>query len=72
MVLAILTYQVKSLSEVTMYFLSVTSLFSSVSEGASNRGSLATNVVSSDAENVEGSSHVAGPLSREHTEPAVS
>jgi len=52
--------------------LSVTSLFSSASGGASNRGPLATDVVSSDAENVEGSSHVAGPLSREHIEPTMS
>ena len=33
---------------------------------------MATNVVCSDAENVEGSSHVAGPLSRERTKPVMS
>ena len=38
----------------------------------SKRGPLATNVVCSDAENVEGSSHVAGPLSRERTKPVMS
>jgi len=52
--------------------LSVTSLFLSVFGGASNREPLATDVAPSDAENVEGSSHVVGPLSRERTEPTMS
>jgi len=57
--------------EVTMSSLSVTSLFSSVSGGPSRR-SLAVDVVSSEAERVEDSSHVAGPLSREHLELTMS
>jgi len=54
-----------------MSSLSVTSLFSSVSEGPS-RGPLATYIVSSEAERVEDSSHVVGPLSRESLELTMS
>jgi len=50
----------------------VTSLFSSASGSVSGRGRLAANVVSRDAEDVEVSSYVVGPLSRECAEPAIS
>jgi len=54
-----------------MSSLSVTSLFSSVSGGLSRRP-LVEDVVSSDAESVEDSSRVVGPLSRESMESTVS
>jgi len=63
---------VEESSKVTMSSLSITTLFSLVSEGPSRERPLAIDVNFSDAKNTEESSRVVSPVSMNDPEPTVS